>query len=184
VNSLDIVLLIALGLSVLAGFREGFARVGVGLIAALVGAVAGFWYAGTVGQHLLRYTSSVAVADFVGFFIVFVGFLLVGAIVGHLLAAVFKWVGLSWLDRLGGAAFGFARGAVVAVALITIFVACAPNPPPRFITQSQFAPYLIDASAVMATVIPEDMREAIHNTTDRVRKIWSDHLKPGRPEEV
>ena len=183
-NALDIVLLIALGLSVLAGFREGFARVGVGFVASIVGMVAGFWYAGRVGQHLMRFTSSVAVADFLGFFIVFLAFVVLGAIVGRVLAAIFKWVGLSWLDRLGGAAFGFARGALIAVAMITIFVACAPNPPPGFITRSQFAPYLIDASSVVATVIPHQMREAFHSTTDRVRKIWSDHSKTGRNEEV
>lgn len=183
-NSLDIVLLIAVGLSVVAGFREGLARVAIGFIAAVAGAVAGFWYAGTMGAYLMGFTSSVAVADFVGFFIVFVGFLLLGAIVGRILAAIFKWVGLSWVDRLAGAAFGFARGAVIAVVLITMFVACAPNPPPRFITQSQFAPYLIDASGVIATLIPHDMREAFRSTTDRVRKIWSEQFKPGSPEEV
>ncbi len=183
-NALDIALLIAVGFSVMAGFREGFARVGIGFVAAIVGIVAGFWYAATVGNHLLRLTSSVAFANVMGFCLVFAGCVLVGALVGGVLASIFRWVGLSWLDRLGGAAFGFARGAVVCVALLTVFLACSPNPPPRVITRSEFVPYLIDASGVMATVIPAQMREAFHNTTDRVRRIWSEHLKNGKTEEV
>ena len=36
--------------------------------------------------------------------------LIVGAIVGRILAKFFKWAGLSWLDRLLGGAFGVVRG--------------------------------------------------------------------------
>jgi len=174
-NALDIALLLVIGVSVIAGFRAGLARVVVGLVASAVGVVLGFWYAGDVGAHLHRLTSSPALANVLGFFIVFVACIVVGALIARILASIFRWVGLSWLDRLAGAAFGFARGALIAIALITVFVACAPNPPPRAITNSEFVPYLLDASGVLATVIPHGMRETFHDTTDRVRRIWSEH---------
>jgi membrane protein required for colicin V production len=181
-NLLDIVLAIIVGLSVLAGLREGFARSGVGFVASLVGIFAGFWYAREVGSHLMRFTSSPMLANFFGFFIVFGACILAGAIIGLMLATMFRWVGLSWLDRLVGGLFGFARGVLVAVAMLTVYLACAPSSLPRAVTHSRFAPYLLDASSVMATLIPSQLRDAFHTTTARVRRSWEEHLKSGRSE--
>src|SRR5581483_3497207 len=98
------------------------------------------------GTHLMRFTDSVLLANFMGFTLVFVTCVAAGALVGVILATMFKWVGLTWLDRLVGGMFGFARGVLVAVALLTVYLACAPSPLPHAVTHSRFAPYLIDAS--------------------------------------
>lgn len=180
-NLLDAAFILVVLLSVIAGFREGFARSSVGFAAAIVGVCAGFWYAADVGSQLMRFTTSHLLANFFGFVIVFGACVLVGGIIGILLSTMFKWVGLSWLDRVVGGLFGFARGLVVAVALLTVYLACAPNPPPRVITHSRVAPYLMDASAVMATVIPTHMRDTFRTTTSRVRKIWSERLNSEGP---
>ena len=61
---------------------------------------------------MLDYVSSRAIANLIGFFVDLRGaVLMLGAIVGRILAKFFKWVGLSWLDRLLGGAFGLVRGA-------------------------------------------------------------------------
>lgn len=175
-NLLDIALIIIVGLSVLGGFREGFARSGIGFVASLVGIFAGIWYAREVGAHLSRFTTSVMLQNLFGFFIVLGACVLCGALMGAILANVFKWVGVSWLDRLAGGLFGFARGALVAVAMLTLYLACAPGALPRAVTHSRFAPYLIDASSVIATMIPSDMRDKFHSATGRIRRAWSEHM--------
>jgi len=182
-NLLDVVLIVVVALSVIGGFREGFARGGIGFVASIVGIFAGFWYMRAAGAHLTRYITSPVMANFVGFFMVFGACVLLGALIGLLLATMFKWVGLSWLDRLVGGLFGFARGVVLAVALLTVYLACAPSPLPRAVTHSEFAPYLIDASDVMATMIPQQFRDTFHSTTARVRKAWEEHLKSRRSEK-
>ena len=70
----------------------------------------GFWFYGIVAAYVLDYVSSRAIANLIGFFVIFAGVLVLGAIVGHILAKFFKWAGLSWFDRLLGGAFGFVRG--------------------------------------------------------------------------
>jgi membrane protein required for colicin V production len=182
-NLLDIVLIIVVALSVIGGFREGFARGGIGFVAAIVGIFAGFWYMHDVGAHLAHYVSSPVMANFMGFSLVLAACVIAGAIVGLVLATMFKWVGLSWFDRLVGGLFGFARGVVMAVALLTIYLACSPSPQPRAVTHSRFAPYLIDASDVMATMIPHEFRDVFHSTTARVRKAWAEHLKSSGSEK-
>jgi membrane protein required for colicin V production len=136
VNWIDILLLLVIVFSVLSGLTAGFARVGVGFIATLLGIFFGFWCYGIVAAYVLDYVSSRAVANLIGFFTIFVIISLLGAIVGRILAKFFKWVGLSWFDRLLGGAFGVVRGVIIAVALVTVLMAFAPSPPPRSVTDS------------------------------------------------
>ncbi len=142
VNWIDILLVLVIGFSVLSGFTAGFARVGVGFIATILGIFLGFWCYGIAAAYVLDYVSSRAIANLIGFFAVFIGVVLIGAVIGRLLAKLFKWIGLSWLDRLLGAGFGFLRGVVIAVALVTVLLAFAPSPPPRSVVDSKLMPYM------------------------------------------
>ena len=94
-----------------------------------------------------------------------------------------KAVGLSWLDRLLGAAFGIARGVVVCVALITALVAFAPGKdakaPPAAVVQSRIAPYIIDAASAVTAAAPKELRIEFARRYAQVKKIWEDALKQG-----
>jgi membrane protein required for colicin V production len=174
VNWIDILLVLVIGFSVLSGFTAGFARVGVGFIATLVGIFLGFWCYGIAGAYVLDYVSNREIANLIGFFAIFIGVVLVGALIGRLLAKLFKWIGLTWLDRLLGAGFGFIRGVVMAVALITVLLAFAPSPPPRSVVDSKLMPYMLDTSNVLATLTPREVKDAFRDTTEKVRKAWSE----------
>ena len=181
-NWIDILVLLVIGLSVLSGLMAGFARVGVGFIATMLGIFLGFWCYGVVAAYVLDYVSSKAIAHLVGFFVIFIGVVLIGAVVGRLLAKFFKWVGLSWFDRILGGTFGLVRGIVMAAALITVLLAFAPSPPPRSVVESKSLPYVIDASNILAALTPREIKEAFHDTTDKVRKIWSEQTAKPAPE--
>jgi len=175
VNWIDILLVLVIGFSILSGFTAGFARVGVGFIATILGIFLGFWCYGIAAAYVLDYVSSRAIANLIGFFVIFIGVMLIGAIIGQLLARLFKWIGLSWLDRLLGAGFGFIRGVVMAVALITVLLAFAPSPPPRSVLDSKLMPYMLDASNILAALTPREVKDAFRETKDKVRKAWSEH---------
>ena len=180
-NWIDLVLLAVVGFSVLSGFSAGFARTGVGFAATVLGILIGFWTYGIAADYVLDYVSSRAIANLIGFFLIFTGIVLLGALVGRLLAMLFKWIGLSWVDRMLGGAFGVVRGMVLAVAVTTVLLAFAPNPPPRSIVESRTIPYVIDASNILAAATPHEIKDAFRDTKEKVKKIWSDHLKP-KPE--
>ncbi len=178
-NWIDLLLLLVVGVSVLSGFMAGFARVSVGFAATLVGIFCGFWFYGIAAAHVLDYVSSRGVANLIGFFAIFGGILMLGAIVGHILAKLFKWVGLSWLDRLLGGAFGLARGALIAVALVTVLLAFAPAPPPASVAESKWLPYMAGVSNVLAAMTPREIKEGFRETKDKAQKIWSDNRLKG-----
>jgi len=177
VNLLDILLVVIVGASVAGGFMAGFARVGIGFIAAISGLVFGFWFYGIPAGWLHEHLTSKTLSNLLGFFVVFFAFVFAGALVGKLLSKLFKWTGLSWLDRLLGAAFGFARGALVAVAFIAVLMAFNPPPPPNWMVDSKILPYAIDASNMCAALAPSSIKEAFRESMRDVRKAWDDQLK-------
>lgn len=174
-NWIDWLLLLVAGCSVLAGFKAGFARAAVGFIATILGIFCGFWFYGIAAAHVLDYVSSRAVANLIGFFVIFAGVLMLGAMVGHILAKLFKWAGLSWLDRLLGGAFGLVRGAVIAVALVTVLMAFSPSPPPYSVADSKWMPYFASISNILAAMTPREIKDNFRETKEKAEKLWSDH---------
>jgi membrane protein required for colicin V production len=185
-NWVDYLLAAILALSVISGFSAGFARVGIGTAAVIVGALTGFWCYGIAGAYVLDYVNSRALANFLGFVVVFGGIVLLGAFIAMLVAKLFKWIGLSWFDRLLGATFGAFRGVIVAIAFVTVFLAFAPNPPPRSITDSKMLPYVVDASNVLSFLTPREIKDAFRETREKVKRIWEEQLnrKPLHREQV
>jgi membrane protein required for colicin V production len=175
VTFLDFILLAVLVGCVANGLKGGFARVGVGFIASILGIFVAFWSYGIAAAWIMPYVNSQPAANILGFIVILIGFGIAGAIVGHILAKILRWTGMSWLDRLGGAAFGLVQGLVIAVALVTVVVACAPNPPPDALARSRMVPYLIGPSDAMAAMIPRELRDSFYSTTDKVRKMWPRH---------
>lgn len=171
-NLLDFLLLCIVGFSILAGFRAGFARVAIGFAATIIGILCGFWFYRVPGAFLEEYLRSTTAANLIGFFIVFLAIVTFGGLLAKVLSTVFKWVGLSWLDRLVGAAFGLVRGAIIAVVVATVITAFAPSPPPAFIVNSKVMPYVGTAGAVFAALAPRELKEGYHQSLAKVRDAW------------
>ena len=176
-NWIDLLLLLVIAFSVLSGLVAGFARAGVGFIATILGIFFGFWCYGIVAAYFLDYVSSRAIANLIGFFLVFIGISLLGAIVGRVLGKFFKWAGLSWFDRLLGGAFGVVRGVFIVVALVTVLMAFAPSPPPRSVLDSKLMPYIAGASDFLAAMTPHEIKDGFRDAREKAEKIWSDHAR-------
>ena len=175
-NLLDLLLLIILGGSVVLGFFAGFARAGVGFLSALAGVLFGFWFYGIPAAWIHGYVHSTTFANIAGFLAVFLACAIIGALIGKLLSKLFKWTGLSWLDRLMGAGFGLVRGAIAAVAFVSVLMAFTPKPVPNWMTGSYFLPYAIDASNVIASIAPRALKDSVRQTVGEIRQAWEDEV--------
>lgn len=183
-NPIDIILVLVVGLSTLGGLINGFSRLVVGFAATFAGIFLGFWFYGVIAGPLLPYVSRKEIANAIGFIVILIVCVILGAILGRTLASMFKWVGLSWMDRLLGGVAGFLRGALIAVALVAIVVACAPAPPPRVIVEARLMPYVLQASRLLVAVTPNELKHAFENTQHRVREIWEQQQHPAGEQKM
>lgn len=174
---LDVLLVLIVGSSIMAGFVAGFARVGIGFCAAVAAVVFGFWFYSTPAGWFHRYIHSPAVSNVLGFLVVFWAVLLVGALIAKAVATVFKWTGLSWVDRLLGSFFGLVRGAVIGVGFVAVLLAFSPKPLPYWMVNSKLLPYAVDASNLFASLAPADLKEAFGESMQELRKEWDEQLR-------
>jgi len=182
VSLLDLLVVIVLGVSVAAGFVAGFARVGIGFIAAVLGVVFGFWFYGIPAGWVHHYLKSTTASNVIGFLLVFWAFLVAGALLAKLISKLFKWTGLTWLDRLLGAAFGLVRGALIAVAMIAVLLAFTLKPLPNWMVESQVLPYAMEASSVISALAPNAIKQAFHESMLELRRLWDEQLKKSRED--
>ena len=180
---LDLVLIAMVGGSIVSGFLAGFARAGIGFLAAITGVLFGFWFYGVPATWVHQFVNSVAVSNLVGFLVVFIACVVLGGLIGKLLATLFKWTGLSWLDRLMGAGFGFVRGALIAVAFVSVLLAFTPRPVPSWMTGSFLLPYAIDTSNVLASLAPRALKDPVSDTVREIRQAWDDQVRKSQRRE-
>lgn len=168
----DVLLVLILIWSALAGLRAGFARVVIGVIATIVGFLGGFWCYRMVAAKLMPWVRTPAIADVLGFLIIFIGVLILGSLISALLSRLFKWIGLSWFNHFLGGVAGFLRGALIIAALVDIVVAFSPSPTPDFLLRSRVVPYAGEVSSWLAQLAPRELKDAFLQQMENLRQFW------------
>lgn len=172
-NWLDILLGSILAASTAAGIARGLVRTAIGITASILAVILSLWFYGTAGSIFTDYVASKTIANFLGFITVFSLVILSGALLGKLLALLFKTAGLSWLDRTLGGCFGLLRGLLVSIIIVMVLTAFSMNPPPSAVVQSSIAPYVIDASRILSKIAPHELTEGFQLSYEKIRKLWS-----------
>jgi membrane protein required for colicin V production len=177
VSLLDLLLVLILGSSVVLGFMAGFARVGLGFMATVAGLLFGFWFYSVPAAWIHVYVHSPTLSNLLGFLVVFSAFLLLGSIAGVLLSRLFRWTGLTWLDRLLGAGFGLVRGGLITVAFVSVLLAFSARPLPAWMVNSRLLPYVVDASDLAASLAPNGLKQAFRDSLAEIRKLWDEQVQ-------
>jgi membrane protein required for colicin V production len=175
-NWLDYVLIAILAFSALQSFRRGFSREIISLGAAVTGLVLGMWFYASAALLLSRWIASERAARFAGFLLVFLAVVLAGALVGAIVRKFLSAVGLSFFDRLLGAIFGLLRGAVIAIALLTAWIAFGPRS--AAMVHSQIAPYLMKASSLFVSIAPAELKISFRAVYDEARAEIKNIARP------
>jgi len=171
-NWLDITLIIVLSFSTIRSFLKGFSREIIGLAAALFALVLGMWFYGLAGSYVAPYVNSARVANLAGFLIVVLTVLLCGALAAKIVSRFVRSVGLSFFDHFLGAVFGFVRGVLIAVALLTAYIAFGPHAEttaaPAAVLHSRIAPWLLEASRYFVAVAPMELKQSFRTQYSRI----------------
>ena len=155
-NWLDWVFLVIIGFSTVAAFWQGLARELIMLAATILAFGLGVWEYRRVGWHLRGWIHSPDLRDGAGFIIIFVGVLLLAALLSHLLRKLIQAAGLRWFDRLLGAALGMARGVLVCAVLLIALTAFPLAG--HAVDNSRLSPDLLQISYWAAHALPAHLR--------------------------
>jgi membrane protein required for colicin V production len=179
-NWLDIVLCIILAASVARSFRKGLSREVIGLVSVVLALLMGIRFYGTAAAYLSPHAGSPATANLVGFCLVFCGVMLLGGLVSFIVGKFLRVTGLSIVDHALGAAFGLARGIIVAIALIMGMMAFSRGgSPPAAVVGSRLAPYVVDAARFFASMAPPELKEGFRKSYAEVKEAWSNAIHKG-----
>jgi membrane protein required for colicin V production len=173
VNWLDVVLVVVLAYSTIRSLRKGFSREIVGLAAALAALVLAMWFYGMAGTLIAPYVGSARTANLLGFVMVVVAVLLAGTLIGWIVSRFLRTIGLSFFDRLLGAAFGFVRGLLITIAVLTAVMAFGPradkNPTPEAVVHSRIAPWVLEASRWFVAIAPMELKQSFRERYSQVK---------------
>lgn len=176
---LDYLILAILVVSTLTAFLKGFMRELISLASVLLGFAVAVLFYPRAAAWFAEYARTAAVANFLGFMILFLGGIAAGMAVSWLVNRFLEAARLKGIDRLLGGVFGFVRGWLIGAVLFLALTAF----PFRLdsVERSTLAPYLLSAARVVVWVASSDVKGKFHEGYARVREFWVEDSAPIRP---
>ena len=176
-NPLDWLLAVVVVYSTIRAGMRGLVRELFALGGLLAGCLLACWYYRTVAEFLRGLVNSEPLADFCAFLMIIALVMVAAAVLAAVIRRGASMIGLSPLDRLGGAAFGAARGLVLGAALLMAVTAFLPTAP--WVQGSKFSPYLLRASHAVSFVMPRQLKRQLVEGLDRLNHTTPNWINYG-----
>lgn len=120
-------IVVVLLLAIAGGFSQGFFRSVFALGGLLLGLAVAAWNYGQLAAWIMPVARLGALANAIAFVLIALLVMGISDILGRVLAKTLHYMGLGFLDRLAGAAFGFFQGVMLVTLLILVTVAFFPK---------------------------------------------------------
>jgi membrane protein required for colicin V production len=111
-NSLDILVLVSVGVSILVGVYRGAVREILHLAGWILAFLLSYWFAGDLAPVFAEWMSEPAFRAALAWLAIFLGVLVACSLIASLLTELVSKFGLDGLNRAAGGAIGFARAAL------------------------------------------------------------------------
>lgn len=165
-NGFDIAIVLLILLSALLGWLRGIVRSLIGLLAWVVGVIAGFMFAPVVASWLPPAPDYPLLPQAIAFVAIFVLALVVGALVAWPLRALLRVAGLAFVDRGLGLVFGSVRGVLVVLAFV-VAAGLTALPTRDWWQNSILAPHFAEGALALRPWLPP---------------AWSQRIRYAAPE--
>lgn len=159
-NALDYAVLIFVLICIGAGFIRGAIRELVYILGWVVGFILAQSFAVDGAALLAEWMKEPLGRYVVAWLLIFLAVLMLFSLIGSLIAGAVRKLGLGGLDRLGGAAIGTAKAALVLVLLATA-AGLSTIPSSNLWKQSMLSPWLERAALQAKQLLPADLAARI-----------------------
>jgi membrane protein required for colicin V production len=158
-------------ISMVLALMKGLAREIISLVALIGGFILAVIYYPAVGSRLAEFSRSDSVASFLGFLIIFIGCLLLGAIVAFVVNRFLKTASLQWVDRVLGGIFGLLRGWAISSIMVVALVAFPVRE--NLMARSFLAPYLLAGARTAVFLVPQHLKDRFNEQYKKVLQGWT-----------
>jgi membrane protein required for colicin V production len=166
--AIDWIIIAVIALSVLVAAAQGFFFEVFSLAGAIVGYILAAWEYWRLAPWFGQYVKSPAMANVAAFMAIFVSVMILASIAGKVTRWAMQEVGLRWVDRLLGAAFGLLRGAVLVT--VGIMALAAFSPESEMLKKSELSRYFLLSAKVASWVAPSDLKQKLNDGLVLIRK--------------
>jgi len=174
-NALDWLLVILLAYSVVRAFLRGFFQEAFALGGLILGFLLACWFYRPLAVDLKGLIPPTQIGELAAFLLILTSTVILASLVGRLFRHTASAIGLGFVDRLLGAAFGLVRGALLGVALLLATTAFLPRAP--WIENSHLAPYFLRAAHAVSFVMPSDLKRRLLDGLDHLKHMPPDWIK-------
>jgi len=157
----DWIIVVILALAVASGFAQGFFRSVCALGGLFLGLVIAAWNYARVAAFFRPLLRIDAVADAISFILIAVIVMAIAGIVGKVLSKTLHHMGLGFLDRLAGAAFGLLQGALMITLIILVAIAFFPQA--HWLADSQLPRRFFGACHLTTHMTPAELAERVRD---------------------
>jgi len=170
---LDFVFILIVLLSTGLALTKGLVREIISLLALVGGLLMAAFFYPSAGNWFAEFTRTRAIADLLGFSLIFIGVLCIGAIAAFLVNRFVKMAALKWMDRLLGACFGFVRGWAIASIMALALIAFPVRE--GLIARSYLAPFLLAGARAAVLIAPQSLKDRFEEQYQKVLHSWNEH---------
>jgi len=176
-NPFDWLLIAILVYSTVVAFLRGFFREVFSLVGLVAGILLASWNYPIVAERLVVWlVIPFATAEIAAFLLIVVAVMVLCGLAGRLLSTTARTIGLGFLDRLLGAAFGFARGFLMGVAVMMAAAAFVPQS--AWLKNSQLSLYFLEGAHAVCFVVPTQLQERVRVGALDLKHNYPNWIKP------
>lgn len=171
-TGLDYVILAILVLSTLFGIARGFVKEIISLISWVAAIYVALHYASKVDQLLRNAISDATIRHIIAVVLLIIAVLIIGAIVGKLIRMMLSLTGFGFFDRILGLIFGFARGVLVVVVILTLLSLTSMSKA-EWMTSAKLPPYFSPVTSYLSAMAPN--KDGVQTLSLKAQKLVAKH---------
>jgi membrane protein required for colicin V production len=157
--------------SIAFALTKGLVREIISLAALVGGFTLAVIYYPVPARRLAEFSRTDSVANLMGFLVIFLGCLLIGAVAAFVVNRFLKAASLEWVDRLLGGVYGLFRGWAVSSILIVALVAFPVHE--KLLARSVLAPYLLAGARAAVLLVPRSLKDRFNEQYKKVLQSWN-----------
>lgn len=171
-NTLDIVFLILIGISIIYSLIRGLVREIFSFLSIILGFLGASYGYSAMAEWLRRWVTNETLAQILAFTLLFVLIALLVGLLGKVLSGLVHKGGLGWADRMGGAAFGFLKAILIVAIIVLILTAFLPAKS-KILLESRVSPAALTIARGLSFLVPAKLQDLYAQKEKELKKYWA-----------